>query len=85
MLTQGPAFYDLMRLVKMAAIMYTINKSSAALSRSESLALMLRGLMSLTDDLWTLLIISVRAEYLEICIMVNLVPRHKKGLRWLGR
>lgn len=66
MLTQGPALFDLMRLVKMVAIMYTINKSSAALSRSESLALMLRGLMSLTDDLWTLLIISVRAEYLVI-------------------
>lgn len=54
MLTQGPALYDLMWLVKMAAIMYTINKSSAVLSRSESVALMLGGFMPSTYDLWTL-------------------------------
>lgn len=49
MLTMGPALYDLMWLVKMAAIMYTINKSSAVLSQSESVAL-----MPSAYDLWTL-------------------------------
>ncbi len=53
MLTQGPALYDLMWLVKMAAIMYTINKSSAVLSQSESVTLMLGGFMPSTYDLWT--------------------------------
>lgn len=66
MLTQGPALYDLMWLVKMAAIMYTINKSSAALSQSESLALILRGLMSLIDDLLTLFIIRSMSCIFEV-------------------
>lgn len=50
MLTQGPALYDLMCLVKMAAIMYTINKSSAVLSQNESMALMLGSFMPLAYD-----------------------------------